>query len=298
MGNAESLALGDTNNNNLISSSNLKLKASLGEGSVGGVFRAELTTGNTIQVVAARKLPQASYKQVDINYLCGIRHKNVVSYLGLVTDANPPMIVMELGANGSLYDYLRKHRSKGRLPSSQICAWMSQVAGSIKFIHGLRDIEAEVKSSNFLIFAENVLKLGDFHPPSNQPLIANPTEQKIRWLAPEVYKEKKRSQKSDVFSCGIVFWEIVTSEVPFEGMTRGDIQYRVAGSHQLRPTIPPDCDDAIRQLLTDCWRQDPAARPDIANVKSRVKDIIAKGGKICKSSPYGGKSLYFCLIQL
>ncbi|XP_072015120.1 uncharacterized protein [Amphiura filiformis] len=280
MGNAESLPQGDGNNNNFIQSSNLKLQGLLGEGSIGGVYRAELTTGNDVHIVAAKKLKYAQFKNIDINYLCGIRHKNVVSYLGLVTDIKPPMMAMELGVNGSLYDYLRKQRPKGRLSAIQAGTWMSQVAGAVKFIQSLRNIEAEVKSPNFMIFAENQLKLGDFHPPSSQTLSSNPPEQKIKWMAPEMYKEKQRFPKSDVFSCGIVFWEILTCEPPFEGMSRGDVQYKVAGTQQLRPEIPSDCGDALRQLLVDCWRQAPASRPDIAAVKSRVKDIVAKGCKI------------------
>ena len=277
MGNQQGISKDDINV--IIDSSNLKLKEPLGEGSLGKVYRAEWTSATGTQVVAAKKLKTVTLKQEDVEYLCRIQDKNVNGYLGMVV--SPAILVTELGANGTLFDFLRKQRPKGRLQASQICTWMLHVCSAVKFVQKLSGVQADVKSPNYVISFEHVLKLCDLQSAS-EPLSKSPPENKIKWMAPELYVKKIRVPKSDVYSCGIVFREILTCEPPWERMSKGDVHLKVGGSRKLRPVIPNDVDDTLRDLLTECWKEDPDARPDIAAVKKRVKKIIAKGCNICK----------------
>ena len=96
----------------------------------------------------------------------------------------------------------------------------------------------------------------------------------IVWLAPEIMKKDQYTEKADVFSFGIMLWELLVRQKPFD-------EYDIAKSGfisqledaiigGLRPTIPVDCPIRYRELICDCWHGDPKARPNFEEICERI----------------------------
>lgn len=95
-----------------------------------------------------------------------------------------------------------------------------------------------------------------------------------RWTAPEVLASKPYSEKADVYSFGIVLWEMVTGEVPFKNMSTIDAAHAVVTS-QLRPPIPADCAPKLAALIKRCWDQDPHKRPSFEDILVMLDTVLS-----------------------
>ena len=87
----------------------------------------------------------------------------------------------------------------------------------------------------------------------------------IRWMAPESMRDFKYTSRSDVWSYGIVLWEIATlAEVPYQGLSNEEVLSHVkSGQH---PTLPKDCSDDLGNLMLECWQTHPNARPTFLDI--------------------------------
>lgn len=96
----------------------------------------------------------------------------------------------------------------------------------------------------------------------------------IRWSAPESFQEGFRySEKSDVFSFGIVLWEIIARQVPFKGMKATQVITEMV-EHQARPPIPIECDNDFEKLICQCWHVSPNVRPNFKEIHNIISDIL------------------------
>jgi len=94
----------------------------------------------------------------------------------------------------------------------------------------------------------------------------------IAWTAPEVLRHETYDEKSDVFSFGIVLWEMITGSIPFEGMD--PIQAGIAvATGKLRPEIPVDCNKDWAAVIQKCWKENPAERPSFDQIMTTLKNI-------------------------
>ena len=93
-----------------------------------------------------------------------------------------------------------------------------------------------------------------------------------RWAAPEVLREEPASEKADVYSFGVVLWELVTGRLPWDGVHPLAV-INLVGSKQRRLEIPNDVEEGVRQLLLDCWEENPLARPSFQNILDRLEGM-------------------------
>ena len=98
-----------------------------------------------------------------------------------------------------------------------------------------------------------------------------------RWMAPEVIKHVKYDCRVDVYSFGIILWELFTSKLPYEGMPSLSAAAAVV-EHGLRPPLPPDAPPAVTELICRCWAGDPKLRPQFAQVCSELVVVRAACG--------------------
>lgn len=267
-----------------IHESDLVLGKQIGSGAYAEVLEATLKTKDgTYKKVAAKRLysnicsPTMTQvmeeNQNELTIQCQLEHKNIVTFLGVVLTGTTMILVSELAAKGSLYDFLRR-RNNNPLSERRFHKWILQAASSIQYLqeHGI--VHRDIKSLNYLVTEDNTLKLCDF---GIAKMITHTVDSiqkgSFPWMAPEVFIEQKVSLKSDIYSYGIVVWEMKTGRVPFEGMEAGAIMWAV-GHDKRRPEIPDDCPQPIRSLLCKCWAADRRDRPSIDCIVADIKKMI------------------------
>ncbi|XP_068649135.1 uncharacterized protein [Aristolochia californica] len=211
-----------------------------------------------------------------------LRHPNVVAFYGVVSEG--PVInlatVMEYMVNGSLRQVLqKKDRTIDR--RKRIIIAMGAAFG-MEYLHEKNIIHFDLKSHNFLVNTRDpqrpVCKIGDLglSKVKRGTLVSGGVRGTIQWMAPELMMAKSCSvtEKIDVYSFGIVMWELLTGDEPYSNMRSRDILAGVLKG-DLRPEIPNWCDPLWRSLMERCWSSDPNSRPSFSEIAKELRSMAA-----------------------
>jgi len=208
----------------------------------------------------------------EVAILSQLRHPNLVLFLGACVEEKR-CIIYEYLENGNLYDYLRDHEVK---PSEAIKI-AKNIACGMNFLHYSQEdpiIHRDLKSLNVLLDLYLNAKIGDFGlaKQKEKGTILNEKVGTIRWTAPEILRGESYTEKVDVYSFGIVLWELFIRPVavPFEGMTIAEVKELVING--ARPELP-NCNSGIRALIKSCWQDDPTKRPIFAEILKELELI-------------------------
>ncbi|KAJ0570248.1 putative dual-specificity kinase TKL-Pl-4 family [Helianthus annuus] len=196
-----------------------------------------------------------------------IRHKNIVQFIGACTRPPKLCIVTEFMAGGSLYDFL--HNQSGHFDVPTILKIASHISKGMNYLHQNNIIHRDLKSANLLMDENGIVKVSDFGVArvQNESGIMTAETGTYRWMAPEVIEHKPYSHKADVFSFGIVVWELLTKKLPYANLTPLQAAIGVV-QKGLRPVIPKHTHPEIVGLLERCWQQDPSSRPEFSEIIS------------------------------
>ncbi|XP_065043789.1 serine/threonine-protein kinase STY46-like isoform X2 [Musa acuminata AAA Group] len=203
-----------------------------------------------------------------------VRHKNVVQFIGACTKPPSLCIVTEFMSGGSVYDFLHKQKGVFKLPALLRVA--IDVSKGMNYLHQNNIIHRDLKAANLLMDENEVVKVADFGVARVKAESGVMTAETgtYRWMAPEVIEHKPYDHKADVFSFGIVMWELLTAKLPYEYLT--PLQAAVGVVQKgLRPTLPKNTHPKLDELLHKCWQLDPAARPDFSEILE-ILQLIAK----------------------
>ena len=249
----------------------------IGSGSYGEVYAAKLHG----KVVAVKKLNSRGLKSEQIDafcseasLMCQLKHPNVVQFIGAVTQPPDLCIITEYCSKGSLCDLLLNPQIK--IDFAKKLQIMLESAAGMQYLHDSNPVilHRDLKSDNLLVTNDWSIKVADFG------LSRFRSDQKVMtqvgtpmWMAPEVIMGEKYTEKADVYSFGIIIWEILTRLEPYEDKEAMQIVVEVV-NNQLRPTMPPGYDDCpLLPLMRDCWAQDPQKRPTFKIVGERLQKI-------------------------
>ncbi|PIM97891.1 Dual-specificity kinase [Handroanthus impetiginosus] len=180
-------------------------------------------------------------------------------------------------SGGSVYDYLHKQKGTFKLPALLKVA--IDVSKGMDYLHQNNIIHRDLKAANLLMDENEVVKVGDFGVArvKAQTGVMTAETGTYRWMAPEVIEHKPYDHKADVFSFGVVLWELLTGKLPYEHLT--PLQAAVGVVQKgLRPTIPKDTHPKLVELLERCWQQDPTLRPDFSEVSEILQRISKEVG--------------------
>ncbi|KAE8008835.1 hypothetical protein FH972_005308 [Carpinus fangiana] len=220
-----------------------------------------------------------------------VRHKNVVQFIGACTKPPSLCIVTEFMSGGSVYDYLHKQKGVFKLPSLLKVA--IDVSKGMDYLHQNNIIHRDLKAANLLMDENEVVKVADFGVArvKAQSGVMTAETGTYRWMAPEVIEHKPYDHKADVFSFGVVLWELLTGKLPYEYLT--PLQAAVGVVQKcLRPTIPKHTHPMLVELLEKCWQQDPALRPNFSEVieilQQTAKEVGDEGEERRKEKSTGG----------
>ncbi|XP_018443791.2 uncharacterized protein LOC108815796 [Raphanus sativus] len=214
----------------------------------------------------------------EADILSKLHHPNVVAFYGVVKDGPGGTLatVTEYMVDGSLRHVLvRRDRHLDRRKRLIIAM---DAAFGMEYLHSKNIVHFDLKCDNLLVNLKDpsrpICKVGDFglSKIKRNTLVSGGVRGTLPWMAPELLNgsSSKVSEKVDVFSFGIVLWEILTGEEPYANMHYGAIIGGIV-NNTLRPTIPAFCDDEWRTLMEECWAPNPTARPSFTEIAGRLR---------------------------
>uniref|UniRef100_A0A3Q4GE25 Mitogen-activated protein kinase kinase kinase 12 n=1 Tax=Neolamprologus brichardi TaxID=32507 RepID=A0A3Q4GE25_NEOBR len=230
----------------------------VGSGAQGAVFLGRLHG----QEVAVKKV--RNIKETDIKHLRKLKHPNIITFRGICTQAPCYCIIMEYCAQGQLYEVLRAGR---KITPSLLMDWAMGIAGGMNYLHLHKIIHRDLKSPNILITYDDAVKISDFG--TSKELNDKSTKMSfagtVAWMAPEVIRNEPVSEKVDIWSFGVVLWEMLTGEVPYKDVDSSAIIWGV-GNNSLQLPVPDSCPESFKLLLRQCWNCKPRNRPSFRQI--------------------------------
>ncbi|PWA67177.1 hypothetical protein CTI12_AA312470 [Artemisia annua] len=218
------------------------------------------------------------WREADIH--SKLHHPNVLALYGVVQDGPSGTLatVTEFMVDGSLRHVLLRedrhldHRKRLRIAMD--------AAFGMEYLHSKSIVHFNLKCDNLLVNIKDsshpICKVGDFglSKIKRNTLVSGGVRGTLPWMAPELLNGGSNSEKVDVFSFGIVLWEILTCEEPYANMHPGAIIGGIV-NNTLRPTIPSDCDPEWRRLMELCWSHDPAVRQSFTEITNQLRVMSA-----------------------
>ncbi|KAI3755981.1 hypothetical protein L1987_55792 [Smallanthus sonchifolius] len=222
------------------------------------------------------RLTNEFWREADI--LSKLHHPNVVAFYGVVRDGPGGTLatVTEFMVDGSLRRVLlRKDR---HLDHRKKLIIAMDAAFGMEYLHSKNIVHFDIKCDNLLVNMKDpsrpICKVGDFglSKIKRNTLVSGGVRGTLPWMAPELLNgsSNKVSEKVDVFSFGIVLWEILTCEEPYANMHYGAIIGGIV-NNTLRPPIPKGCDGEWRRLMEQCWAPNPMVRPSFTEITGRLR---------------------------
>ncbi|KAJ4704266.1 putative Protein kinase atn1 [Melia azedarach] len=260
----------------------------IGEGAHGKVYEGRYGD----RIVAIKVLHRGSTSEErtalesrfvrEVNMMSRVKHDNLVKFIGACKD--PLMVIVtELLPGMSLRKYLVGLRPN-KLDLHVALNFALDIARAMDCLHANGIIHRDLKPDNLLLTSDQKsLKLADFGLAREESVTEMMTAETgtYRWMAPELYStvtlrqgEKKHyNNKVDVYSFGIVLWELLTNRMPFEGMSNLQAAYAAAFKHE-RPRLPEDISPDLAFIVQSCWVEDPNLRPSFSQIIRMVNAFL------------------------
>ncbi|XP_006733454.1 mitogen-activated protein kinase kinase kinase 13 [Leptonychotes weddellii] len=225
----------------------------LGSGAQGAVFLGKFRA----EEVAIKKVREQN--ETDIKHLRKLKHPNIIAFKGVCTQAPCYCIIMEYCAHGQLYEVLRAGR---KITPRLLVDWSTGIASGMNYLHLHKIIHRDLKSPNVLVTHTDAVKISDFG--TSKELSDKSTKMSfagtVAWMAPEVIRNEPVSEKVDIWSFGVVLWELLTGEIPYKDVDSSAIIWGV-GSNSLHLPVPSTCPDGFKILMKQTWQSKPRNRP-------------------------------------
>lgn len=261
---------------------NVRLDQTLGSGHFGLVVKGFLKSEQATQVVAVKMLKENADKQQKKEFLDELElmktmvpHPNIVGLIACCTKSDKPFIIVEYCSLGNLRDYLLSSRGSViyanlaanslTLTCSDLLSFAWQCARGMSYLANHKLVHRDLAARNVLMGDGQVCKISDFGLArdvyrTKQYLKMGKATLPLRWMAIESIFEGITTTKSDVWSFGVLLWEIVTlGAIPYPAMSKDEVieQLRIG----YRMTKPSFCSDELYAIMWQCWQTDPESRP-------------------------------------
>ncbi|VVA25777.1 PREDICTED: serine/threonine-kinase [Prunus dulcis] len=255
----------------------LRYEKKIASGSYGDLFQGSFCgQAVAIKVLSMEHLNETMREFTQEVYIMRkVRHKNVVQLIGACTKPPKLCIVTEFLSGGSMYDFV--HKQTGAISLQFLLRVAIDVSRGMNYLHQNNIIHRDLKAANLLMDDNGVVKVADFGIARVQAQSGVMTAETgtYRWMAPEVIEHKPYDHKADVFSFGVVLWELLTGKLPYENLT--PLQAAVGVVQKgLRPTIPRHTNPMLMELMERCWQQDPSLRPEFSEIVKMLQHIARR----------------------
>ena len=221
----------------------------------------------------------------EIALMQRLQHPNVLSMLGVsISHTGTLAVLTQYLARGSVFQMLHPRTGPGSpLPRVLAMRMLADCATGMSYLHACSPpiIHRDLKSQNLLVGTDFRVKVADFGlsreclQPGAMTRVGS-----VQWAAPEVLLGQSYSHKCDLWSFGVVCWEVLTACVPFEGMAQTAVATKVA-MEGLRLPVPPHTPRRLLRLIARCWLEDAGQRPDFESVVGELncieRELLAAG---------------------
>lgn len=264
----------------------------LGKGSFGMVYKGvykDPKKGGVVTHCAVKTVNEQAGLKQRIEFLreasamkdCNTTH--VIKLIGVVSQSQPVLVLMELMENGDLKEYLRKHRPDDQnnqdghlqVPTlAKVLEMAADIADGMAYLGNKKIIHRDLAARNCMLSADVVVKVGDFG--MARDVYETEYYRKegkgflpVRWMAPESIRDGKFNSQSDVWSFGVVLWEMATlAEVPYQGLANDQVMSYVKEGKKMQR--PENCPDILYDLMCECWEDYPNNRPTFLDICKRM----------------------------
>nr|XP_044613128.1 mitogen-activated protein kinase kinase kinase 7 isoform X3 [Equus asinus] len=214
---------------------------------------------------------EIDYKEIEVEelrQLSRVNHPNIVKLYGACL--NPVCLVMEYAEGGSLYNVLHGAEPLPYYTAAHAMSWCLQCSQGVAYLHSMQPkalIHRDLKPPNLLLVAGGtVLKICDFGTACDIQTHMTNNKGSAAWMAPEVFEGSNYSEKCDVFSWGIILWEVITRRKPFDEIGGPAFRIMWAVHNGTRPPLIKNLPKPIESLMTRCWSKDPSQRPSMEEI--------------------------------
>ncbi|KAM4676546.1 tyrosine-protein kinase CSK [Discoglossus pictus] len=252
----------------------LKLLQSIGKGEFGDVMLGDYR-GTKVAVKCIKNDATAQAFVAEALVMTQLRHNNLVQMLGvIVEDKSSLYIVTEYMAKGSLVDYLRS-RGRSVLGGECLLKFSLDVSEGMEYLEDNNFVHRDLAARNVLVSEDNIAKVSDFGLTKEASASQDTSKLPVKWTAPEALREKLFSTKSDVWSFGILLWEIYSfGRVPYPRIALKDVVPRVEKGYKM--DAPDGCPQVVYDVMKQCWHLDPNQRPSFRKLRAQLEHIKAK----------------------
>ncbi|KAK2164475.1 hypothetical protein LSH36_63g09001 [Paralvinella palmiformis] len=211
--------------------------------------------------------------------MMGFSHRNVMSFDGIVFNNDQVYVLMPLMKRGNLKEYLRQNKEKLK-NTAELINYAQQVSWGMEYLSSLEFVHRDLAARNCLLNEEDDVKIADFGMTRNilseNYVMKNKSKKlPLKWLAPEVLRNYVFTTETDVWSYGVLLWEIFTyGREPYDQVPSAQVASFLEGGMRLNK--PDVASTEIYSLMKSCWDSDPQKRPSFNEISSRLKQAARK----------------------
>ncbi|KAL4715404.1 hypothetical protein ACJJTC_015175 [Scirpophaga incertulas] len=270
--------------------SQIKFLEELGEGAFGKVYKGALKKNGETQYVAVKALKenasaktQADFRR-EIDLISELTHENIVCIVGVALREEPLCMLFEFMARGDLHEFLmgRAPPSGKGLPPMRLLNIANNIASGMQYLASHHYVHRDLAARNCLVSDDFIVKISDFGLSrdiysSDYYRVQSKSLLPVRWMPPESILYGKFTTESDIWSYGVVLWEIYSYGLqPYYGYSNQEVIAMVRGGELL--AMPAACPPIMYALMRDCWKHTPQRRPTFEEIVNRIQEWIQVGG--------------------
>lgn len=279
----------DTSDRYEVDRNRLTLLHELGRGQFGQVYEGLFDNRVRVAIKTLRKGsmdPQDFLAEAQI--MKKMRHENLVFLYAVCTREEPVYIITELMSKGALISYLQTPEGKN-LTLPDYIKMATQIAAGMSYIEREKYVHRDLAARNILVGDHSVCKIADF----GLARFIKETEYEaragarfpIKWTAPEAANFSKFTIKSDVWSFGIVLYEIITKGgTPYPDMTNAEVLSRIDKGYRMPQ--PHGCDSKYYNIMVECWNKEPNKRPTFETLHWKLNDFFTQDEQYREASQF------------
>ncbi|KAF6034525.1 MST1R [Bugula neritina] len=285
----------------------ISLSSQLGAGQFGKVYKGTIQFDDARQItVAAKTLKSDSgiTEKIIISFLkeailmSNFKHANVIGLIGVVyPESGMPIVVLPFMQHGDIRSLL--HKDDEVFVLGDLLHFAMQIARGMEYLSKQRFIHRDLATRNCMVDGEYMVKIADFglshdvyeddyyrtDESSSKPL-------PVKWMAIESLNTGRFTTESDVWSYGVVMWELLTRGVtPYPLVSNYEVKSHLIEGNRLQQ--PQHCPDIIFDMMKSCWLTEPKDRPSFADLADKLQDILSQSNYEERSMTHKIKSDYY-----